>query len=150
MSPRDWRLFVDDILEAITKINRYTRGTAFTDFSQDERTIDAVVRNLEIIGEAARRIPDDVKAESQDIDWKAIHGLRNRIAHEYSGLSLTIIWEIIQSDLPVLDRMLRQRFEIPPMVEPRAGWAKAAAASPPEGLLDDPSTSRFDDEEWST
>lgn len=91
MSPRDWRLFVDDMLEAITKINRYTTGTSFEGFSQDERTIDAVVRNLEIIGEAARRIPDQVKAESPEIDWQAINGLRNRIAHEYFGLSLSVV-----------------------------------------------------------
>ena len=108
MSPRDWRLFVDDMLEAITKINRYTAGADFEGFSQDERTIDAVVRNLEIIGEAAHRIPEDVKAESHDIDWKAINGLRNRIVHEYFGLSLSVIWEIIQRDLPDLNRELRQ------------------------------------------
>ena len=110
MSPRDWRLFIEDMLEAIAKINRYTGGVNFEIFSQDERTIDAVVRNLEIIGEAARRIPDPVKAESQEIDWKAINGLRNRIAHEYFGLSLSIIWQIIQSDLPLLEVLLRQRF----------------------------------------
>ena len=110
MSPRDWRLFVDDMLEAITKINRYTTGTSFEGFSQDERTVDAVVRNLEIIGEAARRIPDQVKAESPEIDWQAINGLRNRIVHEYFGLSLSVIWEIIQSDLPDLDRKMRHKW----------------------------------------
>ena len=91
MSPRDWRLFIEDMLEAIAKINRYIGGMNFEILCQDERTIDAVVRNLEIIGEAARRIPDPVKAESQEIDWKAINGLRNRIVHEYFGPSLSII-----------------------------------------------------------
>ena len=93
MSRRDWTLFVADMQEA---------------FSADTRTVDAVVRNLEIIGEASNGIPEDEKLLRPDIDWRAIRGLRNRIVHEYSGLSLAVIWAIIQMDLPELATRLRE------------------------------------------
>lgn len=93
MSRRDWTLFVADMQEA---------------FSADTRTVDAVVRNLEIIGEASNGIPEDEKLLRPDIDWRAIRGLRNRIVHEYFGLSLAVIWAIIQMDLPELETRLRE------------------------------------------
>jgi uncharacterized protein with HEPN domain len=68
--------------------------------------VDAVVRNLEIIGEASSIIPDDIKRLKPEIDWAAIRGLRNRIVHKYFGLSLSVIWAIVQIDLPVLAQQL--------------------------------------------
>jgi uncharacterized protein with HEPN domain len=68
--------------------------------------VDAVVRNLEIIGEASSKIPDDKKRLNPEIDWAAIRGLRNRIVHEYFGLSHSVIWTIVQTDLPVLAQQL--------------------------------------------
>ncbi|MFN7739846.1 MAG: DUF86 domain-containing protein [Cyanobacteriota bacterium] len=79
---------------------------SFEDFCADTRTVDAVVRNLEIIGEASRGIPDDKQLLKPEIDWAAIRGLRNRIVHEYFGLSLSVIWTIVQTDLPVLAQQL--------------------------------------------
>ena len=67
----------------------------FDNFQSDRKTVDAVVRNLEIIGEAAKNIPDVIKDDDQDIDWKGLIGLRNRIAHEYFGIDHSIIWNII-------------------------------------------------------
>jgi hypothetical protein len=107
MSRRDWPLFVDDMQEACDKITRYISGMDFDDFCADTRTVDAVVRNLEIIGEASTGIPGEIKLLSPAIDWPAIKGLRNRIAHEYFGLSLSVIWTILQNDLPVLVQQLR-------------------------------------------
>lgn len=107
MSARNWRLFVEDILESIGKIRLYVDGMDFEDFKSDHRTVDAVVRNLEVIGEAARQIPADVKARHSQLDWNGMIGLRNRIAHEYFGLSLPIIWTIIQRDVPELEARLR-------------------------------------------
>lgn len=75
-------------------------------FYADSRTVDAVVRNLEIIGEASRGIPDDKKLLKPEIDWAPIRGMRNRIVHEYFGLSLSVIWTIVQTDLPVLAQQL--------------------------------------------
>lgn len=77
-------------------------------FSADTRTVDAVVRNLEIIGEASHGIPEDETLLRPDIDWRAIRGLRNRIVHEYFGISLAVIWAIIQMDLPKLATRLRE------------------------------------------
>ena len=107
MSRRDWALFVADMLEASGKINSYISGLSFEEFQADSRTVDAVVRNLEIIGEAARAIPVEMKQDRPAIDWSALNGLRNRIVHEYFGLSLPIIWAIVLHDLPVLDVQLR-------------------------------------------
>jgi uncharacterized protein with HEPN domain len=77
-------------------------------FAEDDRTIDAVVRNLEIIGEAARQIPQAFKEENTDIPWGQIVGLRNRIVHDYFGLDLELIWYIITSDLPQLKVSIRE------------------------------------------
>ena len=106
MSRRDWALFVADIQQACDKISGYVSGMSFEDFCADTRTVDAVVRNLEIIGEASRGIPYDKKLLKPEIDWAAIRGLRNRIVHEYFGLSLSVIWTIVQTDLPVLAQQL--------------------------------------------
>ena len=74
----------------------------FEAFTQDEKTIDAVVRNMEVIGEAANRLPDEFKERHSDIEWYKVVGLRNRIVHEYFGIDLEIIWQILQRDLPSL------------------------------------------------
>lgn len=107
MSRRDWTLFVADMQEACDKITAYTRGMDCEAFCADTRTVDAVVRNLEIIGEASNGIPEEQKRLRPDIDWCAIRGLRNRIVHEYFGLSLSVIWAVVQQDLPSLAQQLR-------------------------------------------
>jgi uncharacterized protein with HEPN domain len=91
MSRREWSLFVADMQEAIEKIASYVEAMSFTDFQSDTRTVDAVVHNLLVIGEAARCLPASIKENHPDIDWIAINGSRNRIAHEYFGLSLSVI-----------------------------------------------------------
>jgi len=75
---------------------------SFEDFSQDQKSIDAVARNLEIMGEAANRLPDEYKEKHSDIEWYKIVGLRHRIVHEYFGVDLQIIWQILHKDLPEL------------------------------------------------
>jgi len=101
MSRRDWKLFLEDILESIELIEGYVANMSPDDFKWDRKTIDAVVRNLEIIGEAS-------KDRHPEIDWTGILGLRNRIAHEYFGLNLSIIWEIIKKELPKLKVQIKQ------------------------------------------
>ena len=91
MSRREWSLFVADMQEAIEKIASYVDAMTFTDFQSDTRTVDAVAHNLLVIGEAARCLPASIKENHPDIDWIAINGSRNRIAHEYFGLSLSVI-----------------------------------------------------------
>jgi len=106
MSKREWKLFVEDMLESINLIEKYIEGVKEKDFNSDRKTIDAVVRNLEIIGEASKYIPEDVKYKFSDVDWKGVLGLRNRIAHEYFGISASIIWDIITKELPALKEQM--------------------------------------------
>ena len=108
MSKRDPRLLVEDISSAIRKIERYVAEMAFDNFTADDRTIDAVVRNLEIIGEAARQIPRTFKETNMDVPWGQIAGLRNRIVHDYFGLDLEMIWYIITADLPELKKSIQK------------------------------------------
>ena len=82
------------------------RGLSREAFMADDKTVDAVVRNLEIIGEAARQVPDEFAAAHSAVPWRRIAGLRNRIVHDYFGLDLDIIWEVIQTDLPQLKSQL--------------------------------------------
>ena len=91
MSRREWKLFVEDIIESTELIEQYIEDLEFNDFSKDRKTIDAVVRNFEIIGEASKYIPDDIKGRYKDVDWIGIVGLRNKIAHEYFGISVEIV-----------------------------------------------------------
>ncbi len=102
MSNRPVNLLLNDICEAIERIARYTAGMSFGSFKEDEKTVDAVVRNMEIIGEAAHRLPDEFQEAHSDIEWHKIVGLRNRIVHEYFGIDIDIIWEILRRDLPSL------------------------------------------------
>jgi uncharacterized protein with HEPN domain len=94
MSERKPRLLLEDILESAEKIIIYTDGLTYNDFIIDSRTIDAVVRNFEIIGEAAARLPENFKNEQSQIDWHKLKGLRNRIVHHYFGIDYSIIWSI--------------------------------------------------------
>lgn len=102
MSERSAQLLVDDILESAQKIQRYVAGLSFEEFAIDEKTVDAVARNFEIIGEAANRLSDDFKSRYPHIDWTRIRGLRNRIIHDYFGIDYSIVWNIIETYLPGL------------------------------------------------
>lgn len=104
---RDYKVYADDIAQAIAKIRRYTQGLSFQDFAADEKTVDAVVRNLEVIGEAAGKLPESVRARCGGIDWKRITGLRNILIHEYFGIDLPIIWDIIQNKLAELEEAIQ-------------------------------------------
>lgn len=107
MSKRDPRILLEDIILAIEKIGRFMASMDHEMFLADEKTIDAVARNLEIIGEAVRQLPEDFKKANADIPWSQIGGLRNRIVHDYFGLDLEIIWQVIQHDLPDLETRIR-------------------------------------------
>ncbi|MDO9566090.1 MAG: DUF86 domain-containing protein [Candidatus Desulfaltia sp.] len=111
MSKRPVDLLIEDILEAVKKVERYSEGMTQETFENDDRTIDAVVRNLEIIGEAANRLPDDFKTEHPEIEWTKIVGLRHRIVHEYFGVDLYIVWHILRKDLPLFKQMLNSIFK---------------------------------------
>jgi uncharacterized protein with HEPN domain len=102
MPKRDPELLLEDMLTAVRKIERYTAGMDQEEFRRDEKTLDAVVRNLEVLGEAARQLPDEFLARSPEVPWRQIAGLRNRVIHEYFGLDIDLIWEVVLHDLPQL------------------------------------------------
>lgn len=108
MSKRPVNLLIEDICEAIDRIEQYTRDTSFDFFSEDQKTIDAVARNFEIIGEAANQLSDEFKKQYSNIEWYKIIGLRNRIIHDYFGIDIEIIWQILKKDLPALKHKLLQ------------------------------------------
>lgn len=108
MPRRDLRLTLEDILEAIEKIRRYTDGMTYETFADDERTVDAVVRNITVIGEAARNIPEDVEKGHPDVPWTEMRGIRNVVVHEYFGISKKILWSTVNRDLPRLIPLLRR------------------------------------------
>ncbi len=106
MPCRSWQFRIDDILEAINKIERYTHGIDFDVWQEDEKTVDAVIRNLEIIGEASLHLPAEVQAYYEDVPWNMMKGIRNVLAHEYFGVDLEIVWKTVKEDLPVLKKRL--------------------------------------------
>lgn len=102
MSPRDWRLRIDDILSAIDKIGRYTSDMSGESLAADEKTLDAVLFDVAVIGEAARNVPEDVVARSPQIPWAAMRDMRNIVVHEYFGLDLDRIWSTATTSLQSL------------------------------------------------
>jgi len=100
MSRRPAPLLLEDIWEAVEKIERYVSGLNHDAFVKDDKTVDSVVRNLEIIGEAANRLPQNFKTQHSEIEWPKIIGLRHRIVHDYFNIDVEIVWQIIQKDLP--------------------------------------------------
>ena len=106
--PRDYRVYLDDILEAASRIQSYTSGLTHAQFSADLKTLDAVVRNLEIIGEAIKKIPDEIRTKSPDVEWEKIAGLRDILIHEYFGIDTEIIWDVTQNKLPSLAGQIKK------------------------------------------
>jgi len=102
MSKRDTLLLLDDMFQSAHKIKRYTKDLTFDSFLADDKTMDAVARNFEIIGEAANRIDPDFRENNPEIEWNRIRGFRNRIVHDYFGIDYEIVWEIIKSYLDEL------------------------------------------------
>lgn len=108
MSKRSPRLYLEDIKSSIENIEDYTKDLTFEEFSNDKKTIDAVVRNLSIIGEAVNNLPEDFKEKHSDVPWREIIGMRNKSVHEYFGVDFEIVWKTINEDLIYLKKKLKK------------------------------------------
>jgi len=108
MSKRDVRLLLGDILRAIGKIERFIAGLSFEEFEQNDQIVDAVVRNLEIIGEAAKHVPAEVRARYAAVEWKRVAGFRDIAIHAYFDVDIDIVWTIVTQQLPGFKAIVQQ------------------------------------------
>jgi uncharacterized protein with HEPN domain len=112
MSERSPRVYIEDIQACIEKIERYVEDMDYSQFQTSEMVIDAVLRNIEIIGEAARQLPDEVRERYDEVPWSRIIGLRNIVTHGYFGVDMENIWKIVKDNLtelkPHIERMLAE------------------------------------------
>ena len=108
MSRRDRNILLNDILESLKKIKKYMDRMTFEDFLKDDKTIDACVRNFEIIGEVSSKIDEDFKLLHPEIKWNRMKGLRNRLIHDYSGIDYELVWNIISEYLDDLENQIQK------------------------------------------
>lgn len=108
---RDYKVYLDDIVEAIERIRDYTTELSFETFSNDRKTVDAVNRNLAIIGEALNRIPEEIKTKYPNIEWYKVIGLRNILIHDYFRVDLEIIWDILENKLSQLEKQIKEMYQ---------------------------------------
>lgn len=111
MSHRKWRFRLRDMLNAVNKIEAYVEGLSFDGFTQDEKTFDAIIRQLTILGEAASHVPDEVTSRTPEIPWQEIRGMRNVLVHEYFGINMDIVWETATKNIPGLRPLLEGLLE---------------------------------------
>ncbi|KJR97796.1 MAG: nucleotidyltransferase [Desulfobulbaceae bacterium BRH_c16a] len=102
MSEREWEFYLDDMIKFCKKVLSYTEQLDQKGFETDEKSYDATLRKLELLGEAATHIPDAIRESSSSIPWRQVVATRNRLIHGYLGIDNDILWSIIQEDIPVL------------------------------------------------
>ena len=108
MSERKPSAIIKDILKCIEHIQLYTTNISFNEFSSNYMVIEACLYNIQVIGEAVSKLPEDVKENEQQIPWVLIKGMRNRLIHEYFGTDLNLVWNVIKNELPSFDNDLKK------------------------------------------
>jgi uncharacterized protein with HEPN domain len=103
--------YVKDALEAIEKTTTFVAGMGYEEFSRDDKTVYAVIRALEVVGEATKKIPQEVKDRYAEIPWREITGMRDKLIHDYFGVNLLVVWKAVSLDLPMIEPLLRRMLE---------------------------------------
>lgn len=108
MKDRDFSDYIKDILISIHDVEEFTSGMKFDEFLQDKKTIKAVIRSLEVLGEASKKIPESIKARYPHVPWKRMAGMRDKLIHEYFGVDLEIVWNVVKNELPPIKPFIEQ------------------------------------------
>jgi uncharacterized protein with HEPN domain len=108
---KDYKLYVEDMLEFISKLEKYTKNITFEQFLEDDLLQDAVLRNLTVMGEAAKHIPEELRLNNPSIKWRQIIGLRNILIHAYPNIDEELVWNIVKNDLSGLKESLKNMLE---------------------------------------
>lgn len=103
---REYKLYLDDILKAIKKIEKYTKGLTLKQIMKNELVVDGVARNLEVIGEAVKNIPIRIKERHPEVEWRKIAGLRDILTHKYFSIDLEVLWDIVENKLPIFKKQI--------------------------------------------
>jgi len=108
---RDYSDYIKDIITSIEEIEKFTSGMKFKDFENDKKTINAVIRSLEVMGEAVKKIPESMRKKFPNIPWKRIAGMRDKLIHEYHGVDIGIVWVVIKDEIPPLNPHIKKVYD---------------------------------------
>lgn len=108
MKKREYLDYIQDIVESINDIESFTKGIDFNDFIKDKKTINAVVRSLEVIGKASKKVPENIKKKYPALPWKQMAKMRDKLIHEYFGVDVEIVWKVVNDELPPLKPLIQQ------------------------------------------
>jgi uncharacterized protein with HEPN domain len=104
----EWRDYLNDILESALEVEVFIADMSYDDFFHDKKTINAVIRSLEVMGEAAKRVPEEIRAKYPEIPWKRMAGMRDKLIHEYAGVDMETVWDVATEELPAIKPMLER------------------------------------------
>lgn len=108
MKRRDYRDYLQDILDAVDDVEVFVGDMSFEEFKKDRKTLNAVVRSIEIIGEASKKLPDSLKAKYKELPWKEMGGMRDKLIHAYFGMDTETIWKTIKENIPSLKKSIQK------------------------------------------